>query len=100
MRPGADHRTQNCRKCHRGDQLESAMVPAAQVLGEGKRGWFCPGCAGNGGTRFIQTTACSPVLFDLSPSQGCPATLNGQPCILHPRNGHTEHVSPDLEVWA
>lgn len=45
MRPGADHRTQNCRKCHRSDQLESEMVPAAKVLGEGKRGWFCMGCA-------------------------------------------------------
>ena len=44
-RPGAEHRTQSCRGCRRPDKLESEMVPASKVLGEGKRGWFCQGCA-------------------------------------------------------
>lgn len=45
------------------------MVRASKVLRrENARGWFCPSCAENGGTRFIQTTACTPVYVDLIPS--------------------------------
>lgn len=45
MRPGAAHRTQQCRGCKNSTHRESEMTPAAQVLGEGKRGWLCQWCA-------------------------------------------------------
>jgi hypothetical protein len=73
--------------------VERDMVRARAVLGrENARGWFCQGCAGNGGRRVM-------AMEPHPGTQGCPHTLNGQPCILHPRNGHREHVSLDLEVW-
>jgi hypothetical protein len=46
MRPGATERTQQCRRCRQGHNLESDMTPAAKVKpGTWKRGWVCPSCA-------------------------------------------------------